>query len=329
MKVKLSECQCERERHFETNVTYWSDENDKWPKPPQTNKYLRVHDGGKYSPCVYAFVHDIFVPASSLTDSDKPKFPYTDVQNVSIFRNYAQTLESTEVEAEDLRKRLDVKKVVPTSYIDVELQEFQQRVFTHSMEAGREVEIVPIVNSFMTRLMQYSRAGLEVKEERQLNAWFRDLLRPILSNKGFEIIASFPDNRFCVFGNSKPDLAYYKHCQGDLIGVVVDSGSQSTTTSQESSEDLIRSTIEFKMSTVTRSSCQCYANMIRLAHDLVIDSLRSGVLVDSVTVYALLVSHADLTCVPMKYYCDFKRPPIIQVGLSGDFTKLFYCTLLC
>ena len=67
--------------------------------------------------------------------------------------------------------------------------------------------------------------------------------------------------------------------------------------------------------------------MIRIANDRVVQSLRSGIVVKSVTVYSLLVSHGDHLCVPMKYYSNFKDAPIILHGLPQPFTELIFCVL--
>jgi len=79
------------------------------------------------------------------------------------------------------------------------------------------------------------------------------------------------------------------------------------------------------MKITDHNHCQCYVNMVRIANDSVYRSLRSGRLVKSITVYALLVLQTDLSCVPMKYYSDFKEPPIISFILEGNFAEFIYC----
>jgi len=93
----------------------------------------------------------------------------------------------------------------------------------------------------------------------------------------------------------------------------------------KSQGDLVAAVVE-----LPKHSCQCYADMIRVANDRIIDSLEDGVLVKSVTIYALLVSHYNLDeCVPMKYYCNFNecKPNLC----SGPFSvilvnTLFFCS---
>jgi len=63
--------------------------------------------------------------------------------------------------------------------------------------------------------------------------------------------------------------------------------------------------------------------MIRVANDSVVQSLRHGRVVESVTVYGMLVSHDDLSCIPMRYSSDFKSDPIIERGLKVWFTDFY------
>ena len=66
-------------------------------------------------------------------------------------------------------------------------------------------------------------------------------------------------------------------------------------------EKIVRSTIEFKMRGAEEYQTQCYANLVRVANGSVIESLESGTLVHSVTVYGLLVAHCHYDCcLPVK-----------------------------
>jgi len=165
-----------------------------------------------------------------------------------------------------------------------------------------------------------------------LNTWFDDILGPILRCYGYKKRESFPDNKCCIFGSSRPDLAFSKHGQGDLVEAVVELPESMEVEETEEyccEVDLVQSTIEYKRKSVAKHNCQCYADMIRVANDGVIRSLENSILVKSVMVYALLTSHNNLNCVPMKYYCNFKDNPNIQVGTEGNFAELLYCILQC
>ena len=322
-------CTCEFEREYsdpETKVSYWFQEGidtKKWPKPPEKLKYSRVHIGTTRSPfCIYALLHKSYVTASSLTNSDELKFPYDFVQNDCIFRDYTKKLKDKNAEATQLLKKLDLGFVMPKSY----MEDFQSEINDIFIQAGTASDASGLHDHLQTIRSTVNRFFanipiLKVEEERQLNSWFEKFMSPILNDCGFMKKENFPDCVYSVFGSSRPDFAYFKHNQGDLLGVMVDTvdTDQSELTTQR----------EYKRKSVGENYCQCYANMIRIANDCVIASLKRGVLVDSITVYALLVSYEDLSAVPMKYYSDFNSDPTIQVGVSGNFAKLFYCTLQC
>jgi len=116
------------------------------------------------------------------------------------------------------------------------------------------------------------------------------VLTPIINDHGLDY---FPDNNFSVFGSSRPDLAFVKHSQGKAVAVAVDFPHHSE--SMEHCHEV------GKRKDIMKNHCQCYANMIRVANDSFIVSLRCGVLIESTTVYGLLVSHTEFRCLPMKY----------------------------
>ena len=73
-------------------------------------------------------------------------------------------------------------------------------------------------------------------------------------------------------------------------------------------EQLFSSTVEFKLDITLKNYGQAFAYMVKVANDMVIESLTNGKLVKSVIVYGLLLLHRqkDL-CVPMKYTCTFNN----------------------
>jgi len=157
-----------------------------------------------------------------------------------------------------------------------------------------------------------------------MNSWVNKLLAPILHSHGFKEKESFQDNKFSVFGTTRPDFAFFKNSQKQLIVMVDENGSEL----MNFEGNIVQNVIEYKNKDITKHFCQVYANMIRIANDSTIDCLQRGVLVDSVTVYALLVSYADHSSVPMKYYCNFQHAPTIEVGVLGNFFIVF-CNANC
>jgi len=163
--------------------------------------------------------------------------------------------------------------------------------------------------------------GLEINEERQLNTWFRQELEPIFSKHGFQNVDTVQNYPYSVFGSSHPDLVFYKVCNGKMIAT-------SLTLPSVNTEHVCQNTINYKKLQISsKHYCQAYADMIRVANDSVVQSLRRGRVVESVTVYGMLVSHDDLRCIPMRYSSDFKSDPIIEHGLKVWFTEFLYCIL--
>jgi len=112
-----------------------------------------------------------------------------------------------------------------------------------------------------------------------LNTWFGDILDPILSSHGYKRREYFTDIKCSIFGSSRPDLAFSKHGQGDLVEgvdlveavVELPDRSESMEVEEQYPEvDLVQSTIEYKRRSVAKHTCQCYADMIRVANDSVI-----------------------------------------------------------
>jgi len=347
--AKNKGCICENERIFDDSgiLTHWNNKPDaqRWPILPKTLTYEIKHSSTSVSPyCIYALVHNTFVTASSLTDKDEKKFRVREVRNDYMFTNYAKKLKDTKAEAAALQKKLSLCHVVPKTYIDAELSSLQDTVngiiFPALMERSDNlcqimVNLQHAIQGFVSNFKETNEV-FEVQEERQLNTWFDDILGPILRFYGYEKRESFPDNKCCIFGSSRPDLVFSKHGPEDLVEAVVvelpESREVEETEKHCCEVDLVQGTIEYKKKSVAKHNCQCYADMIRVANDSVIRSLENGVLVKSVTVYALLLtSHNNLNCVPMiqKYYCNFKDNPTIQVGIEGNFAELLYCILQC
>ena len=65
-----------------------------------------------------------------------------------------------------------------------------------------------------------------------------------------------------------------------------------------------------------------------MSNNLLIDALKVGKIVDSITVYGLLVSYSKDYAIPLKYFVDFNRNFYnIEVGEKGFFHQLFSMVL--
>ena len=68
---------------------------------------------------------------------------------------------------------------------------------------------------------------------------------------------------------------------------------------------------------------QAFADMVRVSNDLLLSGLKTGKIIDTVTVYGLLVAHNKHVAVPLKYYVDFTtNAHKIEVGAREFFGKL-------
>jgi len=99
--------------------------------------------------------------------------------------------------------------MVPKSYIDEELSSLQNKV-THvipPVAADADQVVRDLQNTIQMFVSNFAaNSVLEVKEEKQMNKWFQDFLSPILWSYGYKISANFAENKYCIFGSSKPDI---------------------------------------------------------------------------------------------------------------------------
>jgi len=257
------------------------------------------------------------------------------VTNDKLFTDYATKLEAKKTEATYLQKKLCFCQVVPKGYIDEELSSFQNKVTQQlispvaSISGGSDQVVRDLQNSIQMFLSKIAtKPILEVQEERQMNKY---CLHPIFRDYGYKMSTNFPENKCSLFGSSKPDIMFFKTTEKEeVVAAVVGLPKQSESVEVEEHYHKAEA-IEYKRTSTTKHACQCFADMIRVANDTVIESLQNGILVKSITVHGLLVSHDDLeNSAPMKYYCNFneKCAPIIQVGMDGNFVDLLlYCIL--
>ena len=153
---------------------------------------------------------------------------------------------------------------------------------------------------------------LDVNKEVQRNDWFTDFLDKELK------VFNIQSTKESLYGRSRPDFAFFK--QNDTwirVGVIIQ---------PDMYVNMLGSTVEFKMDIgePKRLFPQAFANMVRVANNLVINSLTSGKIVNSVTIYGLLVSYDKESAIPIKYLSRFSDNTYeITVGQKDTFSKLF------
>jgi len=344
-KVKHNGCTCESERIFSdySIISYYQEEEDKrkiWPTCPDSEDkkpiYKRIFIADQELPhCIYAFVHKGFVPASSLSILDKRKFRHYDVYNAAIFTDFERKKEGKKEAIDKLKKQLCLESVLLRQCVVDQLDSFQREVSGIAAQNGttadEKVENLEKLCKKLTAGIMESRA-FQVNEERQLNVWMYELLDEIVKDHGFKVRKHFSDNKYSIFGSSLPDLVFFKVHKKDLVGAAIHAVDQGDEMEQSMEWCNVIGTVEYKKpnSDTEKSEPQCFATMIRVANDRVIEILEGGTLVDSITVYGLILVHSDYEkSVPMKYYSNFDSYPVIQVGFPANFAELLFCILQC
>ena len=159
-----------------------------------------------------------------------------------------------------------------------------------------------------------------VSKEIQLNEWFLIRLRDELHSLDFMTNQGFVYNEYSIFGRSRPDFSFFKKQKNFLkVGILI----QPPCELQESK--MFSGTLKLDISNEPkRVYPQAFAEMIRVGHDQLIDSLKMGKVVDNIVVYALLVGYNKEDCLPLKYQANFHNNSFdILVGAKELFTDLF------
>ena len=140
---------------------------------------------------------------------------------------------------------------------------------------------------------------LDVKKEVQRNNWLVEFLEKKLDSVGLHTTTEFRNNKFSIFGKSRPDLAFYKESTSWIkAGIIM----------QEDQLALCGAAVEFKMGIFQDYENilpQAFADMVRVSNNLLLNDLKTGKIIDTVTVYGLLVAHNKHVAIPLKYYVDF------------------------
>ena len=307
-------------------------------KPPEAHLFKRVHEFIAEAPwCIYALQHESSVAASSLTTADdrkKFKFRKVPTQHLFIGCNLTET-NARKREALEGKVKQYIKhcaRVVPYPVIEV----IQQKCFDVEKTLLEDVEPGLKEEESTARLMEFVKQqrlclltlvrdirgiqAMDVRKEGQRNDFLNQFLEDELEALGLVTVKEFPHNHYSIFGRSKPDLAFYMQRKTWIgVGVVMQQ--------EEVNVNLHGAAVEFKMDIPYEHSSllpQAFANMVRVSNNMVIDALERGKIVDTVTVYGLLVAHDKGYTVPLKYFVDFGTNMYkIEVGENDSFGRVF------
>jgi len=324
----------------------------KWPEKPENLKYERVHEHCEDEPwCTYVLRHNSTVAASALTLEDLNRFVYSKVTTKKLFsmcRVENGDKRKVEEMGQLLRYHLEQCKVlIPRSIvmkkcIDIErwllkntgedktelckkiLEEVGDGAVTKKVVETSVQQCITNQNlQFLTWLQDIREIKeFNVSKEIQLNEWFLTRLKDELHRLGFVTNQDFVYNEYSIFGRSRPDFSFFKKQNNFLkVGILI----QPPCELQESK--IFSGALEFKLDISNepkRVYPQAFAEMIRVGHDRLIDSLKLGKVVDNIVVYALLVGYNKEECLPLKYQADFHNNSFnILVGEKELFTELF------
>ena len=73
------------------------------------------------------------------------------------------------------------------------------------------------------------------------------------------------------------------------------------------SDDICGGALEFKVDTSSLKFAQVFADIVKVANDILVHALRRGKLIENIVIYELAVFHKNKQCLPMRYICDLKK----------------------
>ena len=292
--------------------------------PPEPNPPFTFHVVHKYrnpdAPyCIYLMKHYETVQASGLTDDDEKKFPHTFVSNSMLFKNFCQGMDAEIADlSEKLKESVFVTKVVQADAV-LEIVNNLQDQFSElcltvldkvkddpGMLQSSVLEQLKVVNNHCSKVRSLKQ--LITDKELQLNKWTNEILEQQLSTLGFISAVEFP-----LFGKSRPDFAFYKHIDSQRLGGVY-----------VQSDVICGGALEFKVDSSSLKLAQVFANMVRVANDILVHALKRGKLIENIVIYGLAVFHKNKQCLPMRYTCDLKKNCILfEVGELCNFFNTF------
>ena len=289
----------------------------KWPDKPQTVVYHQVHKCDENAPwCIYVLEHKDFVAASSLGKEDLPLFDHRDVVNNELFRGCTLSdANKSKIDGMRIRVSKQIKlyaRVVPYPLIREKIQEVERGLMKDMessdlrkkiIQSDNTSAVVEMVERSLTQqrlriltLIQEIKdiETLDVKKEIQQNDWFTEFLEGELHGLGFLTTKEFPYNKFSIFGRSRPDFAFFKLDDAWIkVGIILQPEMVNI--------NLYGASAEFKMDLsedFNHLLPQAFADMVRVASNMLIDSLKRGKVVDTITIYGLLVSYNKEFAIP-------------------------------
>ena len=284
----------------------------KWPDdPPKTLVYQRIHKFSDAAPwCSYVLEHKDTVVASYLNSEDLARFEHQHVTTNQLFVGCVLS-QTNKSKMDDIERRVarHIKfyaRVVPYSLLQEKCQQAERgliadegstRDLCNKIQQSDAVEnIADLVEGYIKeqRLRFLSWVQdirgveiLDVKKEVQRNDWFTDFLTQELSGVGLHSTTEF-SNKYSIFGKSRPDFVFYKPNTTSWIKVGIIMQQELINI------DLYGAAVEFKID-ISQDYAnylpQAFANMVRVSNNVLVDGLKSGKVVDTITIYGLMTKN--------------------------------------
>lgn len=138
----------------------------------------------------------------------------------------------------------------------------------------------------------------DVKKEVQRNNWLVEFLEKELHSVGLHTTTEFRNNKFSIFGKSRPDLAFYKESTSWIkAGIIMQEDNWLCVGLQLSSKWVFFKIMKIFCHKLLRIWCEFQL--------ILLNDLKTGKIIDTVTVYGLLVAHNKHVAIPLMYYVDF------------------------
>ena len=316
----------------------------RWPHKPEILNYKKIHDYTEEKPwCTYVLQHKISISASSLSCEDIQRFKYKTVTTVELFSGCKpdeSDLKNMKEMEQKLQDRINFYSggVVPYALLQSKCEELEKGLLVAagklykkfddgaSVPKDKVAQCMMEQNLHILSWIQDLRKvdKFEVRRELQINDWVIDVLGNELKKLNFITNKEFSYNEFSIFGRSRPDFAFFKQT-GHVIkaGVVIEQSTQ-----EFQGIKLYGTAVEFKIDTsqdCTRFLPQAFADMVRISHNMLIEALKAGKVVDTIIIYGILVSHTKETCTPLRYIAKFHSSSYkLAVGGETEFFRKFF-----
>ena len=324
-----------------------------WPEMPEQIRYEHVHDFCEDEPwCTYALKHPVSVTTSSLSGEDLQRFNprYTTTKKLFI-GCVVQKGDKEKMKAIEQRLKhcLELStSVIPFSKVLEKCQELekelildrssdktlcqkinQQLLDSNIVEQEKIVQLT-VEQCTMERNLRFLSWLQEIRGIKklnmdnriQLNDWLIEQMEVELHNLEFKTTREFSHYTYSIFGKFRPDFVFFKTTHDWIkAGIIMQAIEELQDVALFGATNKVK--LDYAKNK-NRILPQAFMDLIKVANNLLIDSLKVGKVVKCIVVYGLLISYNKEKCIPVKYYVNFSDNNFeIQVGQEEQFSTMF------